>query len=73
MRWLRQLLCAHKFDCRELHRFDDDTVAGQCWKCNGVFAANCGLHLPGALQGRADLLCPTCGGLGKVHSKARVM
>jgi hypothetical protein len=60
--------CAHRFDSHELHRFTDEIVAGLCWKCDRVFTANCGLHLPGQLQERPKVCCPRCAGLGKVHA-----
>ena len=61
-------LCQHRFDACNLHRFDDETVAGQCWKCKKVFTALCGLDLPGVLQCAPHLECPTCKGVGKVHA-----
>ncbi len=64
---MRLLPCAHKFDSCNLHRFDDDTVAGQCWKCKKVFTASCGLNLPGTLACAPHIPCPTCDGVGKVH------
>jgi hypothetical protein len=65
---VKNWFCVHKFDACNLHRFSDDVVAGMCWKCNKVFTADCGLHLPGSLQCAPSVECPTCKGIGKVHA-----
>jgi hypothetical protein len=59
--------CSHKFDYTEIHRFHSGIVACECWKCDKLCTAGCGLDLPGTLQGRPQLPCPNCEGTGKVH------
>lgn len=55
-----RFLCRHEYYLDDIHRFDDELVAGLCHKCGGVFTANCGLNLNGSLIGFKLKPCPTC-------------
>lgn len=48
---IRQWLCSHRYDLADLSRRDaSGMVHCRCYKCGGVFTAECGLTLPGVFD-----------------------
>jgi hypothetical protein len=47
MKWLKQLLCSHRFDYADLigRTSLDGNVTWPCWKCKKVFTASYGLRI----------------------------
>ena len=61
----------HKFYLTDLHVFQDGeaegtlrVVGGMCHVCEQVFTADCGLNLPGDLDGYRPKPCEHCNGTG---------